>query len=103
MSFDFDQPLWLGRANAPFDVAGGTRKNLSLAVDPTHLANRRGLLHRLDRLRRDLDQTDAMAGMDAFEQQATDLILGKTREVFDLTQETPSLRARYGGGLAAAA
>jgi hypothetical protein len=57
------------------------------------------LLHQLDRLRRDLDQTDAMAGMDAFEQQATDLILGKTRDVFDLTQEAPALRARYGGGL----
>ncbi|MCH2402178.1 MAG: DUF1501 domain-containing protein [Pirellulales bacterium] len=99
VSFDFDQPLWLGRANAPFDVAGGTRKNLNLSIDPSHLANRRGLLHQLDRLRRDLDQTDAMAGMDAFEQQATDLILGKTRDVFDLTQETPALRARYGDGL----
>ena len=89
----------MGRANAPFDVAGGTRKNLNLSIDPSHLANRRGLLHQLDRLRRDLDQTDAMAGMDAFEQQATDLILGKTRDVFDLTPETPALRARYGDGL----
>ena len=99
VSFDFDQPLWLGRANAPFDVSGGTRKNLSLSVDPTHLANRRGLLHRLDRLRRDLDHTHAMAGMDAFEQQATDLILGNTGDVFDLTKEKQTVRDRYGGGL----
>ncbi|MBB73831.1 MAG: hypothetical protein CMJ75_04875 [Planctomycetaceae bacterium] len=99
VSFDFDQPLWLGRANSPFDAAGGTRQNLNLHVDPGQLANRRELRHQLDRLRRHVDQTDAMAGMDAFEQQATDLILGQTREVFDLTQEPQTVRARYGGGL----
>ena len=99
VSFDFDQPLWLGRANAPFDAGGGARKNLSLSVDPRQLADRRGLLRRLDRLRRDVDHTDTMAGMDAFEQQACDLVLGATHDVFKLDQEKQSVRARYGPGL----
>ena len=99
ISFDFDQPVWLGAANGPFDADGPTRKDLDLAVDPKRLTRRRGLRERFDGLRRDIDQTGAMAGMDSFEQQAVELILGRSKEALDINREHPRLRERYGPGL----
>jgi hypothetical protein len=99
ISFDFDQPLWLGEANAPFDASGQTRNNLNLSVDSARLADRRSLLKGMDRLRREIDQSGVMDGLDSFEQQAVDMILGKSKQAFDVSQEDPQLRERYGPGL----
>ena len=37
-----------------------------------------------------------MAGMDSFEQQAFDLILSRSKEVFDVSKEDAKTRERYG-------
>jgi hypothetical protein len=49
---------------------------------------------------REIDQSGLMSGLDRFEQQAFDLILGRAKDAFDLEREDPRLRDRYGlGGL----
>jgi len=99
VSFDFDQPLWLGVANAPFDATGQTRNNLNLAVESNRITDRRRLLKGLDRIQREVDQSGVMSGLDSFEQQALELVLGRSKEAFDISQEDPKTRAAYGPGL----
>ncbi len=43
------------------------------------IGNRRMLLASLDRLKSDVDGSGAMEGLDRFEEQAFDLVLGSTR------------------------
>lgn len=75
-----DGPAWLGAANAPFDSGGQARNNMNLTVGLDRLSDRRGLLGSL-------------------EQQAFSLVLGRSKEAFDLSREDPRTRAKYGGGL----
>jgi uncharacterized protein (DUF1501 family) len=59
---------------------------------------RRGLLNRFDEIRRDVDQSGSMQGMDAFAQRAFEMVAsGATRRALDLTQEDPRTRDRYRG------
>jgi hypothetical protein len=90
-----DGPDWLGTAYSPFDIGGQARSNMNLSVDFGRLRDRRGLLGSLDRVQRRVDQSGLMAGLDAFEAQAFDLILGRAKEAFDFTREDPRLRERY--------
>jgi len=53
----------------------------------------------LDRLRRTADRQGVVEGLNAFEQQAFNLVLGKAPEAFDLKKEDPRTVAKYGGGL----
>ncbi len=94
-----DGPHWLGVANAPFDVGGESRNNMNLTVGLDRVGDRRQILKALDHLDRRLDRTGGMAGLDAFESQAFDLILGRSKEAFDLNREDPRTRDRYGKGL----
>lgn len=99
VSFDFDQPLWLGAPNAPVDVTGPAKENLHVTPATGRIADRRSLLKQLDRVRRNIDQTGAMEGLDSFDQQAVDLVLGTSKHAFDIGREDPQTRARYGSGL----
>ena len=40
-----------------------------------------------------------MEGLDGFEQQAFDLVLGSAKDAFDVKKEDPKVRERYGKGL----
>ena len=101
ISFDFDQPMWLGVANSPFDADGPSRSNLNISIDASRLDDRQSLLQGLDRMQREADQSGLMAGMDSFEQQALDLVSGGFRQAFDVSKENPKLRERYGPKLGA--
>ncbi len=94
-----DGPAFLGRTYAPFDVAGKARENLSLRGTLDTLEDRKGLLKSFDTMNREMDQSGLMAGLDGFEHQALDLVVGKAKEVFDITRETAKTRERYGKGL----
>lgn len=94
-----DGPAFLGAANGPFDSGGQARRNMTLAVDRDRLGHRRNLLKGLDSLNRQVDQTRLMEGLDAFEQQAFNLVLGKSQEAFDIKKEDPKVVERYGRGL----
>jgi hypothetical protein len=92
-----DGPGTLGPAFAPFYPGGKSEvnRNMQLEISQSRLDDRRSLKDSLDRLRRDLDTRGAMDGLDKFEQQAFDLILGKSREAFDLSKEDPAVVRRY--------
>lgn len=94
-----DGPAWLGTSYAPFDTSGNARRNMNLKVDLERLEDRRSLLKAIDTLDREIDQTGTAKGLDSFETQAFDLILGRAREVFDVNREDPRVRDRYGPGL----
>ena len=94
-------PAWLGKAYAPFQPDGEARKNMQLATAVSRLDDRRTLLRGLDRLRRESDASGVIEGMDGFDQQALNLILGHAPQAFDITREDPKLVAAYGDGLGA--
>jgi hypothetical protein len=95
---------YLGQTYTPFAVPGDPSSpdfkvnNLSLAPELAgRLDDRVELLAGFDRLRRDLDRSGAMAAMDQFNQRAINLLTSdKARQAFDLSQEDPKLRDRYG-------
>jgi hypothetical protein len=61
------------------------------------LRDRRSLLSDLDRLRREIDSSSAIAVMDHYGQQAVDMLVGaRARAAFDLSMEPERVRERYG-------
>ena len=96
---------YLGPQENPFETEGDPNndkfqvKNLDLANSLTldRLQERRSLIAHFDHLRRDCDRNGTLAAMDRFDQQAFDLVTGeKARKAFDLSQEAPKTRERYG-------
>ena len=95
---------YLGPAYSPFWVAGDPSdagfavQNLGLAKDmEQRLDDRASLLGGLDRLRRDIDKSGTLVATDSFNERAIDLLTSpKARAAFDLSQEDPKLRERYG-------
>jgi uncharacterized protein (DUF1501 family) len=100
-----DDAAWLGQAFAPFrcGVSGGREnpmlKNMSLKVASERLDDRRTLLKAFDQIDRTIDKSDLMKGMDGFQRQAVDVVLGKAKEAFDLSREDDRTREKYGPGL----
>ena len=94
-----DGPAFLGPAYAPFDPSGEAKKNLQLKIEMGRLNNRRDLLKRLDNYKREVDRTGLMEGLDKFEKQAFDTILGNSTKAFDLKLEDPKIKESYGPGL----
>ena len=55
------------------------------------------LLKKFDTLRRDIDRSASLEGLDGFKSQALEMVTGdRVREAFDLNREAPQLRDRYG-------
>ncbi len=78
-------------------TSGADFFSLPNGLTPDRLTSRRSLLERLDTLRAGLDQSGARDGLDIFEQQAVDLLLGRrARDAFNLDKEDPKVRDRYG-------
>ncbi len=98
-----DDAVWLGQAYSPLRVGRNKGSplldNMNLKIGLDQLEDRRTLLKEFDRLDRGLDQSGIMKGMDGFQQQAVDVMLGKAKEAFDLSREPSKLRDRYGPGL----
>jgi hypothetical protein len=100
-----DAALWLGHAHDPFKV-GVSRSanntlldNMGLRVAQDRLADRRALLESIDTLDRALDKGGEMSAVDAFRKQAVNVLMGRAKEAFDLSQEHEKTRQRYGPGL----
>jgi hypothetical protein len=94
------EPGYLGVAHRAFTPSGEGLANLNRAggVDTARTTDRRDLLERFDSVRRDIDQTGTMRGMDTFTQRAFDMVAsGATRRALDLTSEDPRSRDRYRG------
>jgi hypothetical protein len=94
-----DGPAWLGSAFSPFDVGGNAQQNMNLKVATSRLDDRKSLLRAFDHLDRTIDKSGLMDGLDSFEEQAFNLVLGRAKEVFDLSREDPRVKDKYGPGL----
>ena len=94
-----DGPAFLGAAFSPFNPAGQARRNMSMVVERRRLDDRRALLNGLDVVNREVDRSRLMDGLDAFEQQAFNLVLSRSQQAFDLKHEDPRVVERYGAGL----
>lgn len=74
-------------------------QNLSIGagLNGARLDDRRTLVEQFDRYRRDLDLNGSLEGTDDFRRRAFDLLLSPdVARAFDLEQERPELRDRYG-------
>ena len=94
---DFTTAGTLGGGYRPF-VPGGSgeaQENMTLHLDRSRLDDRRHLLSQLDSLRRSVDQSGAISGLDRVQQQAFDTIVGGVASAFDLRLEDPATIARY--------
>ncbi|MCC6511490.1 MAG: DUF1501 domain-containing protein [Pirellulaceae bacterium] len=93
-------PGFLGVANSAFRPNGEAMANMQLqGISADRLSDRRSLLGSLDRIRRDIDASGSMSGLDSFQQQAMNLLTSsRLREALDLSQEDPATRERYGQG-----
>ncbi|MBS0266988.1 MAG: DUF1501 domain-containing protein [Planctomycetes bacterium] len=94
-----DGAAFLGTSNGPFDAGGEANQNLKMQVTVDRVDDRRSLLKGLDRINRTADRSGMMRGLDSFEGQAFDLVLGRSKDAFDLNREDPRVRAKYGPGL----
>jgi len=93
-------PGYLGVAHRPFTPYGPGEADLRLpgGVDALRQENRKGLLHAFDKVRRDIDSTGTMKGMDSFTTRAFDMVAsGAVRKALDQTREEPRTRDRYKG------
>ena len=97
---DDGQPGFLGPAYAAFKPDGPGMRNLTLnGITLEQLADRRQLLASFDSLRRDLDATGIMSGMDANLQRAFGVLTSnRLVDALDVSQEDPRVRERYGDG-----
>ena len=99
----FDEAGFLGSRFKPF-ATGGNPAQTPFAVEGVVLPGfsdqrqkiRRELLHQLDTLAQALPDDPQVAAATQAENMAYDMILGDGAKVFDLAQEKPELRDRYG-------
>jgi hypothetical protein len=96
---------YLGVAHNPFtpgsdpNSSGFQVRDLRLTprVDLDRFQNRRGLLQRIDTLRRDVDIEGTALGLDQFYRDAFEIVTSpECRNAFDIHREDPRLRDRYG-------
>ena len=104
-AFGYQGAVYLGKTYDAFDVGADPNSadfkvpNLSLPGDLSidSIQARRKLLGKFDTLRRDLDESGVMEGLDAFKRQALEMVSGdRVRQAFDISGEDPGLRDKYG-------
>jgi hypothetical protein len=93
-------PGFLGVAHAAFRPSGPSRSDMVLnGITADRLGDRRLLLSGLDRLRRDVDASGMLAGMDSITQQAFEILTSSALvNALDVSQEPAEVRNRYGQG-----
>jgi hypothetical protein len=94
------EPGFLGVAHRPFSPSGPGVANLRLpgTVTNDRFENRRELLEGFDDVRRDIDASGTMTGLDAFTSRAFDMVTsGVVRKALDLNNEKAEIRDRYKG------
>jgi hypothetical protein len=99
----FSEEGFLGAKLKPFATGGDPNASrfevegiVSRHVNDARQAARRDLSASLDALRQAVGDDPAIRASEAARKEAYEMILGKGREVFDLSKEDPGLRDRYG-------
>lgn len=111
--FGYHGGAWLGVNYNPFrygefsygNEAGrlpsGDHNSFALVegLSERRMMDRIALQSQLDSLKRRIDQHRTFDAMDAVDQQALDIVLsGRVRKAFDVSEEDPALRDKYGPG-----
>jgi hypothetical protein len=94
------EPGYLGVAHRPFTPNGPGLQDLRPAGDikADRFEERKALLESLDDIRRDIDATGTMTGLDSFTSRAFDMVAsGVVRNALDLGREDARTRERYKG------
>lgn len=93
-------PGFLGVGNAAFRPSGPVKNDMTLGdISADRLGNRRQLLSAMDNIRRDLDASGTMEGMDSINRQAFDILTSSAlADALDISQESEATRKRYGKG-----
>ena len=93
-------PGFLGPAHAAFRPNGEGQADLRLnGITVDRLQDRKQLLASVDRLRRDLDNSGKLEGLDAYTQQAMGVLTSSTlADALDVSREDPKTREKYGKG-----
>ena len=93
-------PGFLGVSHAAFRPNGASSTDIVLKdLTQARLADRRSLLTDVDRLRRDIDATRALDGMDSLTRSAFDILTSsRLAKALDVEEEPQSVRERYGKG-----
>ncbi len=94
------EPGYLGVAHRPFTPSGPGLENLKLpnGVNVGRMDDRKSLLARFDDVRREIDDSGTMAGLDSFTERAFDMVAsGTVHKALDLSREDPKTRDRYKG------
>ncbi len=96
---------FLGLAHAPFRLVGGkgetnkTENMVLQGITLDRLQDRNALLHSIDGIKRTVDATGSMVGMDAFTNQAVGILTSsRLVDAMDITKESDETLARYGKG-----
>jgi hypothetical protein len=92
------EPGYLGVSHRPFTPDGPGLENLRLpgGVNAGRVDDRKTLLASFDKVRRDIDASGTMKGLDAFAVRAFDMVAsGAVRKALDLSNEEPRVRDRY--------
>ncbi|RLS32412.1 MAG: DUF1501 domain-containing protein [Planctomycetota bacterium] len=94
---DFTSTGVLGSGYRPFvpGAQGEAQENMRLQFDRSRLDDRRLLLKSLDAIRRSVDESGALNGLDRIQQQAFDAIVGGVADAFDLSKEDQATVHRY--------
>ncbi|HUE73974.1 MAG TPA: DUF1501 domain-containing protein [Pirellulaceae bacterium] len=87
----------LGPNCEAFNPSGGgsLRADMEIKLPAQRLGDRRSLLAELDSVRRRLDQSEALGGVDKYQQQAFDVIVGGVSKAFNLADEDPRTIEKY--------
>ena len=93
-------PGFLGVSHAAFRPNGASSTDIVLKdLTQARLADRRSLLGDVDRLRRDIDATRALDGMDSLTRSAFDILTSsRLAKALDVGEEPAAVRERYGKG-----
>ncbi len=89
------QGYWSSQYRVP--ICNFHLRDSQLTIAPSHLGNRLGLQRSFDQLRQGLDQSGSMDALDAFNRRAIEILTtGKAQKAFDISQEDPRIRDKYG-------
>ncbi|MDA0282106.1 MAG: DUF1501 domain-containing protein [Planctomycetota bacterium] len=93
-------PGYLGIAHAAFRPSGPARADMVLnGISLDRLGDRQELLTGFDNLRRDVDASGTLEGLDTITQQAFGILTSsRLADALDLSKEDPAVRKRYGKG-----
>ena len=99
----FSEAGFLGSKYKPFATGGDPNQKVfavegivAQGISDQRQLDRRELLHSVDSLGKAMPGNAQFARLDQCEQKAYDLMLGDTRKVFDLAEESDELRDQYG-------